>query len=90
VASLDRRRIVREFGTERYDEALHNDSEYARRFVDWLSRAALSAAFLVPAAFPALPFIRPGPLSFRRFKCDTKKHIENRKNVTQHAALSND
>lgn len=34
VASPEGQRIIREFGRERYGEALYNDAEYARKFVD--------------------------------------------------------
>jgi tungstate transport system substrate-binding protein len=34
VASQEGQRIIREFGKERYGEALYNDAEYARKFVD--------------------------------------------------------
>lgn len=34
VASPEGQRIIREFGRERYGEALYNDAEYAKQFVD--------------------------------------------------------
>ncbi len=34
VASEEGQRIIREFGVDRYGEALYNDAAYARRFVD--------------------------------------------------------
>jgi tungstate transport system substrate-binding protein len=34
VASEEGQRIIRDYGKERYGEALYNDAAYARRFVD--------------------------------------------------------